>query len=193
MGPLGNLHLASTHGPVTSVRLRLIAIGVVLVALATVIVGRSRSRKGLPSKRAYAGAALDSLVAASLLGVLALTLLPASSPQPRADLLPFQQLWLNPSRWEGIVAQMAANVLMFVPLGLFVPARWRALDHTARIVAFAAGFSLLIEAWQFAFVAGRQSSFTDVVLNTGGAVLGYMSLRFIRTATLPRSRPPAAE
>jgi glycopeptide antibiotics resistance protein len=170
----------------------LITIGLVVSALATLIVGWVGSRRGPPANRANASAALDILVAASLLSVLVLTLPPTTSPQPAVDLVPFQQLWRNPSRWETIITQMAANVMLFIPLGLFVPARWRALDSLARVTVAAAGFSFLIEAWQFALVAGRQSSLTDLVLNTAGATLGYALLVLVRAAIRPTSQPSAA-
>jgi glycopeptide antibiotics resistance protein len=75
---------------------------------------------------------------------------------------------------------------MFVPLGLFVPARVRRLDRPAAILLFAAALSVAIEVLQFAFNLGRQTSITDVILNTAGAGVGYALLTAARAVITRR-------
>lgn len=69
-------------------------------------------------------------------------------------------------------AEVAANVLLFVPLGgylrLLAPARAR----LARSALVAAGTSVAFEATQYVLAIGS-SDITDVIANTGGALIGY--------------------
>ncbi|MCY1227814.1 VanZ like family protein [compost metagenome] len=81
--------------------------------------------------------------------------------------------------------EVAANVLLFVPLGLLIagllpPRRWW--------LAAAAGLlgSVAIEAIQFLALDQRQASLRDVAGNTLGALLGALAAVWARR----RHRPP---
>ena len=148
--------------------LPLIPIGLVVVALAIAGLGAFH---GTDRRRAFRAAALDVLVGAAILGVLVLTLSPSSDAGRTIDLVPLD---------SSSSAQRAGNVLLFVPLGVFVPARWPVFDGWARAILAGAATSATIEALQFALGLGREASSTDVILNTGGAALGYLILRVAR-------------
>lgn len=74
--------------------------------------------------------------------------------------------------------EMAANVALFVPLGLYlgllVP-RW----SWRRIVCAAAVASVALEVAQYVLAVGS-SDITDVILNTAGAALGVVGLAVAR-------------
>jgi glycopeptide antibiotics resistance protein len=165
--------------------LPLIPIGILVVGLATSVLAWVRLRRGVPLRVAVARSALDVLATASVLGILLLTLPPSIEATRTLDLVPFRDLGRDTAR-----TQMLANVVMFVPLGLFLPARVRLLDGAVRIVLFAAAMSLAIEVVQFVFDLGRQTSITDVILNTARAALGYLLLTAAR-ALLTRRRASA--
>nr|WP_246279639.1 VanZ family protein [Psychromicrobium silvestre] len=79
--------------------------------------------------------------------------------------------------------EVSANVLMFVPLGLFLAIllgrRWY-LSIPALLL-----LSSAVELTQQFFLPGRTGSWSDVVANTSGAALGACLVGFL---ILPRSR-----
>jgi hypothetical protein len=154
----------------------LIPIGIAAVVMAIVGVGTFRRRRGMARRDAFASAALDVLLGASLLSIAILTLPPSIEGERSIEMIPFHGAFHT----STTTAETVANVLLFIPLGVFAPARWPILDRWWRVVASALGLSLLIEAAQFVFALGRQSSFTDVILNTTGAAVGYVLLRVMR-------------
>jgi VanZ family protein len=83
--------------------------------------------------------------------------------------------------------EIAANVLMFVPLGaLLVLAVPRLPWWWAPIAAGV--FSCAIEGAQFAFVAQRNATWVDAVANTSGAVIGALAVYLVLMWSIRRSR-----
>lgn len=117
----------------------------------------------------------DALLLVALAAIAVLTLGDPMGPQPdRINLVPFRdQLWAIAGQVEpGIAAAtLAANVLLFVPLGAALAAR-----HPERsgwwLVAVAAGISLAVECAQAIMDIGRLADVTDVIANAAGAALG---------------------
>ena len=74
---------------------------------------------------------------------------------------------------------LAGNIAMFVPLGFFPALLWRGWTWWKSLLA---GFctSFVIEFVQF-FI-GRSTDIDDVILNTTGAVLGYVIYRLLAAA-----------
>lgn len=64
------------------------------------------------------------------------------------------------------------NVLLFVPLGFLLPLIWPKTDNFFVVAAWGLGFSLLIEASQL--LNNRVTDVDDLMMNTLGAVVGYM-------------------
>jgi len=81
--------------------------------------------------------------------------------------------------------ELAANLLLFVPLGIYlsllVP-RW----HWGRIVAVAAGVSLLLEVAQFILAAGS-SDITDLIVNVAGGLVGVIVAAIARRGLKERT------
>ncbi|MEV0799507.1 VanZ family protein [Kribbella sp. NPDC050281] len=71
--------------------------------------------------------------------------------------------------------QIAGNLLVFAALGFFVPLRFAALASVPRILALAAGCSILVEVAQYVLRLDRVSSVDDVLLNTAGAGLAALA------------------
>ena len=84
---------------------------------------------------------------------------------------------------------------MFAALGFLAPLRFAALASVPRILALAAGCSVLVEAAQYVLRLDRVSSVDDVLLNAAGAGLAALaSRRWWRTpakasSDQPRSAP----
>ncbi|MEU8264890.1 VanZ family protein [Micromonospora sp. NPDC048999] len=93
--------------------------------------------------------------------------------------------------------QIVGNLLVFAALGFLAPLRFAALASIPRILALAAGCSVLVEAAQYILRLDRVSSVDDVLLNTAGAGLAALaSHRWWRgraraSSDRPRSAPVA--
>jgi glycopeptide antibiotics resistance protein len=99
----------------------------------------------------------------------------------RLSLVPLRDLFeMGPL---GIVG----NLLVFAALGFFAPMRFAALAAVPRILALAAGCSVLIETAQYVLQLDRVSSVDDVLLNAAGAGLAALASR--RWWRAPASRP----
>jgi glycopeptide antibiotics resistance protein len=103
-----------------------------------------------------------------------LTLMPGSGAgvvPARLSLVPLRDLFaMGPL---GIVG----NLLVFAALGFFAPMRFAALAAVPRILALAAGCSVLIETAQYVLQLDRVSSVDDVLLNAVGAVPAALTSR----------------
>jgi glycopeptide antibiotics resistance protein len=117
-----------------------------------------------------------------------MTLLPGSragSAPARVSLVPLHDLATMPG------PQIAGNLLVFAALGFLAPLRFAALASVPRILALAAGCSILIEVSQYAFQLDRVSSVDDVLLNTAGA--GLAALASHRWWLVRAEEPEAAQ
>lgn len=93
-----------------------------------------------------------------------------------------------------VTVQIVGNLLVFAALGFFGPLRFAALASVPRILALAAGCSVLVEVAQYVLRLDRVSSVDDVLLNTVGAGLAALASRrwWPAPASPDRPRPVAA-
>jgi hypothetical protein len=73
--------------------------------------------------------------------------------------------------------QIIGNLLPFAALGFFAPLRFAALASVPRILALAAGCSVVVEVAQYLLPMDRVSSVDDVLLNAAGAGLAALASR----------------
>ncbi|HEY7395203.1 MAG TPA: VanZ family protein [Gemmatimonadaceae bacterium] len=116
-------------------------------------------------------------VVASLALILAATLTPGSRDRWVHD------FWCWRCRENPDAVELAANILLFVPLGLSLSRGMRASRALATIVAT----TFVIELLQYFVIVGRFGVLRDVVSNTAGGMLGlaigYNSQTLIRPDT----------
>jgi glycopeptide antibiotics resistance protein len=74
-----------------------------------------------------------------------------------------------------VTVQIVGNLLVFAALGFLAPLRFAALASVPRILALAAGCSVLVEAAQYVLRLDRVSSVDDVLLNAAGAGLAALA------------------
>jgi glycopeptide antibiotics resistance protein len=113
----------------------------------------------------------------TLLGYLGMVLVVTLWPDPPD---PGGLGWLEQGLrwWSGrglpggdiAVVEAVANVVMFVPLGVLLPAATRL--RPVRAVPVGAALSVLIELTQLAFLPHRVATVGDVLMNTLGAAVG---------------------
>lgn len=79
------------------------------------------------------------------------------------------------------------NVVLCMPLGFFLPLLWDAWDHPGKVLGAGAAFSLLIELSQLCNI--RATDVDDLLLNTLGALLGWLLFRlFLQAAQWKREQ-----
>ncbi len=75
---------------------------------------------------------------------------------------------------------VAGNILMFVPTGILLPVLFKRLDKAYKVAGTGFLISLAIEILQLPF-ADRASDVDDLLMNTFGAIIGYVLFRFARS------------
>ena len=70
------------------------------------------------------------------------------------------------------------NVLLFVPLGLFLPVLWKQFHSFFWTTLFGLGFSLSIELLQLLTL--RATDINDLMTNTAGTILGWCLGQLVR-------------
>lgn len=100
---------------------------------------------------------------------------------------------LDPSRWSwsfdlrGILGSQEAisNLLLFLPMGFFLPLLWPRLRWKTLLIGFCT--SLAVEVLQMPI--GRAFDLRDLVMNTAGTAVGMLLFRLYRylSSTKPSS------
>ena len=75
---------------------------------------------------------------------------------------------------------IAGNIALLFPLGLFLPLFWRWFERAGRTIWWCFGTSLSIELIQL--VAGGVTSADDLLLNTLGGALGFAAAKLLMRA-----------
>jgi hypothetical protein len=141
----------------------------------------ARERRPLPLPLRLLAMALAFMAMVAFGVVLAgLTLQPspASEALTHSNLTPgssLQLYWHHPDPRDAL-KQVGGNVLLGVPFGLLLPVLAPGARGLLRVPALTAVVMLLVELVQGALVTGRAFDIDDVILNTTGALLGYLLL-----------------
>lgn len=118
------------------------------------------------------------LAFAVVLARLTLQPSPASQALTHTNLHPGRSLkaYLDQPALRDAVKQIGGNVLLGVPFGVLVPVVAPRTRGFLRVLALTAFVMLLVECAQGALVTGRAFDIDDVILNTTGALIGYLLL-----------------
>ncbi|MFE5941649.1 VanZ family protein [Streptomyces sp. NPDC056480] len=137
--------------------------------------------------------ALAGMVAfAVVLARLTLEASPASVPLTHSNLTPGRSIenYLNQPGFVDTVKQLGGNVALGVPFGILLPLLSLKARGFLRVALITAVTMLLVELVQGALVTGRAFDVDDVLLNTTGALIGYVLLgRRLGRIVRPRTRP----
>jgi VanZ family protein len=82
--------------------------------------------------------------------------------------------YLDQPQFRDTVKQIGGNILLGVPFGVLLPAVWPRARGLVRVTIVTASVMMLVELVQGALVEGRAFDIDDVILNTLGAMLGYL-------------------
>jgi len=80
-----------------------------------------------------------------------------------------------------IVTNLLGNIAAFMPLGFLLPLARRKTGRFGRIAFASLGVSLVIEIMQYIMAVGA-ADIDDLVLNTAGGMLGFLTLKMCRLA-----------
>ncbi len=84
--------------------------------------------------------------------------------------------YLDQPALRDAVKQIGGNILLGVPFGVLVPVVAPRTRGLLRVLLLTAVVMLLVEFAQGALVTGRAFDIDDVILNTTGALIGYLLL-----------------
>ncbi|KOU23494.1 membrane protein [Streptomyces sp. WM6372] len=136
---------------------------------------------------AFAGTVLFGVVLARL------TLEPsaASAALVHSNVTPGRSInaYLDGTSTIEAVRQLGGNLLLGLPFGVLLPVLLPPARGLLRVGAVTVCLMTLVELVQGALVTGRVFDIDDVILNTAGALLGYLLIgRRLGRAVHPRRR-----
>lgn len=157
---------------------------------------RGRRPLPLPLRLLAMVLAFAAMVAfAAALARLTLQPSPASEALTHSNLRPGRSLeaYLNQPALRDAVKQIGGNILLGVPFGVLLPMLAPGARGILRVPLLTALVMLLVELVQGAAITGRAFDIDDVILNTAGALLGYVLLgrRLGRAVHPAEQRRPA--
>ncbi|MEU9355427.1 VanZ family protein [Streptomyces griseoloalbus] len=116
------------------------------------------------------------VVFAVVLARLTLQPSPASEALTHTNLRPGRSLraYLDQPALHDAVRQIGGNILLGVPFGVLAPVVAPRTRGFLRVLVLTAVVMLMVETAQGALVTGRAFDIDDVILNTGGALIGYL-------------------
>ncbi|GAA0491106.1 VanZ family protein [Streptomyces sp. NPDC046215] len=115
----------------------------------------------------------------------------ASVPLTHSNLRPGDSIrdYLGRPAFRDTVKQLGGNLALGVPFGVLLPVLVPRARGLLRVAAVTALVMLLVELVQGALITGRAFDIDDVLLNTAGALLGYLLIgRRLGRAVHPRRR-----
>ncbi|HZF91752.1 VanZ family protein [Streptomyces sp.] len=103
---------------------------------------------------------------------------PASESLTHSNLRPGNSLraYVEQPVARDAVKQLGGNLLLGVPFGVLVPVLAPRARGIVRVLLLTALVMLMVELAQGAVVTGRAFDIDDVILNTTGALVGYLLL-----------------
>ncbi|WP_239516192.1 MULTISPECIES: VanZ family protein [unclassified Streptomyces] len=97
--------------------------------------------------------------------------------------------YLDGASTTEAVRQLGGNLLLGLPFGVLLPVLMPPARGLLRVAAVTVCLMTLVELIQGALVTGRVFDIDDVILNTAGALLGYLLIgRRLGRAVHPRRR-----
>ncbi|MCS0636752.1 VanZ family protein [Streptomyces sp. LP05-1] len=115
----------------------------------------------------------------------------ASVPLTHTNVRPGDSIadYINQGTFRDTVKQLGGNILLGVPFGVLLPVLVPRARGLIRVVLATAVVMVLVELVQGAIVTGRAFDIDDVILNSAGALLGYLVLgRRLGRSVHPRRR-----
>ncbi|MFB6519722.1 VanZ family protein [Streptomyces sp. NPDC056401] len=158
-----------------------------------VAAARLRRRPAHPAVRALAmvAAFVGTVLFSVVLARLTLEPSAASVDLVHSNVRPGHSIsaYLDGASTAQAVRQLGGNLLLGLPFGVLLPVLMPPARGLLRVAAVTVCLMTLVELIQGALVTGRVFDIDDVILNTTGALLGYLLIgRRLGRAVHPRRR-----
>ncbi|WP_043670318.1 VanZ family protein [Streptomyces xylophagus] len=140
---------------------------------------RGRHRLSLPVRLLAMLIGFVLMVAfAVVLAKLTLEPSPASKALVHTNLHPGRSLkaYLDQPAMRDAIKQIGGNVVLGIPFGVLVPVFAPRARGILKVLLLTATVMLLVEFAQGALITGRAFDIDDVILNTSGALIGWVLL-----------------
>lgn len=116
-----------------------------------------------------------------------------STANAQLNFIPFHTLYqyfystnVNVDDWGSVsLLNITANLLLFSPIGFFVPILWKEKNRLKTILLLGLLVTIFVESIQY-FI-GRSTDIDDVILNTVGVIIGFGFFRIFRLSPLKRT------
>lgn len=148
----------------------------------------------LPVRLLAMACAFTFMVAfAMILARLTLQPSPASEALIHTNLHPGRSLraYLDQPALRDALRQVGGNILLGVPFGLLAPVVAPRTRGFLRVLLLTGSVMLMVEFAQGAMITGRAFDIDDVILNTSGALIGYLLLGRRLSRAVHARRPKA--
>jgi glycopeptide antibiotics resistance protein len=97
--------------------------------------------------------------------------------------------YLAQPEFRDTVKQLGGNIVLGIPFGVLLPVLVPQTRGLVRVAVVTAFVMMLVELVQGMFITGRAFDIDDVLLNTSGALLGYLLIGlWLGRAVHPRRR-----
>lgn len=123
---------------------------------------------------------------ASIIYILYLTMLPHPSlgigvGVGGINFIPFEMMHglFTEHSLRTFIINVGGNIFLFVPFGFVLPWKFPKVNTIFRAAVVGASLSACIEIIQL-IVSSRFTDIDDIILNTGGAVIGYGVYKFVQ-------------
>ncbi|MFG2347566.1 VanZ family protein [Streptomyces phaeochromogenes] len=116
---------------------------------------------------------------------------PASEALTHSNLHPGRSLraYLDQPELRDAFKQIGGNLVLGIPFGVLLPVLVPKARGILRVLLLTAIVMMMVELVQGAVITGRAFDVDDVILNTSGALVGYLLLgRRLNRAVHPRKR-----
>ncbi|PWI10144.1 VanZ family protein [Streptomyces sp. NWU339] len=133
------------------------------------------------------------VVFAMMLARLTLQPSPASEALIHTNLRPGRSLraYLDQPALRDAVRQVGGNILLGMPFGVLAPVVAPRTRGFLRVLLLTGSVMLMVEFAQGAMITGRAFDIDDVILNTSGALIGYLLLGRRLSRAVHARRPKA--
>ncbi|MFJ3639795.1 VanZ family protein [Streptomyces sp. NPDC090108] len=121
---------------------------------------------------------------------------PASVALTHSNLHPGSSLkaYFDHGQFRDTVKQIGGNIVLGIPFGVLVPVLAPRARGMLQVLALTGLVMLMVELTQGALITGRAFDIDDVILNTSGALIGWLVLgRRLGRAVHARVRRPATD
>lgn len=150
------------------IRLALIFIAIISVLYLPILLYLKKKGKSIIRQLSYIG-----LISSVFLIIFATILFVPINFHPEEYILnikPFNGI-VNMESFQQTMIEKISNIMLFVPLGLFIPIVLRNKRKLYKTTMIALGISFSVEFIQY-FI-GRSSDIDDIITNVLGAIIGY--------------------